>query len=80
MLVERPELVRGREVLEIGAGTGVCGIVAAKLGASKVCTHLISFLSASWTCSSNGLWAERPAVFRQVLMCQGDLADGSGQR
>ena len=56
MLVERPELVKGREVLEIGAGTGVCGIVAAKLGASKVGTHLFSFLSASWTCSSSGVW------------------------
>ena len=36
MLAERPELVRGREVLEMGSGTGLCGIVASQLGAAKV--------------------------------------------
>ena len=36
MLAERPELVRGLEVLEMGSGTGLCGIMAAKLGAAKV--------------------------------------------
>ena len=45
MLVERPQLVQGREVLEIGAGTGLCGIVAAKLGASKVFSCLVAPLS-----------------------------------
>ena len=45
MLVEKPQLVQGREVLEIGSGTGLCGIVAAKLGASKVSSHLITLLT-----------------------------------
>lgn len=36
LLVENPRLVEGKEVLEIGAGTGLCGIVAAKLGAAQV--------------------------------------------
>ncbi|CAK0787269.1 hypothetical protein CVIRNUC_010487 [Coccomyxa viridis] len=36
MLAERPDLVRGLDVLEMGSGTGLCGIVAAKLGAAKV--------------------------------------------
>jgi predicted nicotinamide N-methyase len=36
ILVDRPKLVSGLDVLEIGAGTGLCGIVAAKLGASQV--------------------------------------------
>ena len=36
MLVQKPALVQNRTVLEIGAGTGLCGIVAAKLGAAQV--------------------------------------------
>ena len=35
-LVDNPALVRGRRVLELGSGTGLCGIVAAKLGAAEV--------------------------------------------
>lgn len=31
-----PELVAGRSVLELGSGCGLCGIVAAKLGACQV--------------------------------------------
>lgn len=36
MLVEKPALVQHKTVLEIGAGTGLCGILAAKLGAAQV--------------------------------------------
>ncbi len=35
-LAEHVELVVGRRVLELGSGTGVCGILAAKLGAAQV--------------------------------------------
>lgn len=35
-LVDHPELVQGKNVLELGAGVGLCGLVAHKLGA-KVC-------------------------------------------
>lgn len=35
-LVAHPGIVAGKEVLEIGSGTGLCGIVAAKLGAHMV--------------------------------------------
>jgi predicted nicotinamide N-methyase len=36
-LAEHADLVAGRRVLELGSGTGVCGILAAKLGAAQVC-------------------------------------------
>ena len=63
MLVERPRLVHGREVLEIGAGTGLCGIVAAKLGASKVFSPFLTTLSAGYTISSSSRgWGTSPAV------------------
>lgn len=35
-LAAHPEAVAGARVLELGAGTGVCGILAAKLGAAQV--------------------------------------------
>ncbi len=34
-LVNDPSIVKGRSVLEIGAGTGLCGLVAARLGAAQ---------------------------------------------
>ncbi|OWZ24785.1 hypothetical protein PHMEG_00053 [Phytophthora megakarya] len=34
-LWRHPELVRGKRVLELGAGTGICSIVSSKLGAVK---------------------------------------------
>ncbi|KAK9824542.1 hypothetical protein WJX72_011185 [[Myrmecia] bisecta] len=35
-LVEHPEIVRGCDVLELGSGCGICGILAAQLGARNV--------------------------------------------
>ena len=34
-LAEHAELVAVRRVLELGSGTGLCGILAAKLGATQ---------------------------------------------
>ena len=36
MAADAPTLLRGRTVLELGSGTGVCGLYAASLGAAKV--------------------------------------------
>ena len=36
LLEKRPDLVRGRRVLELGSGCGLAGILAAKLGAAQV--------------------------------------------
>jgi len=37
-IAEHPEIVRGKDVLEIGAGLGLCGMVARELGARVVQT------------------------------------------
>ncbi|CAH8831999.1 unnamed protein product [Trichobilharzia szidati] len=46
-LVKHPEEVRGLRVLELGAGTGLCGIVAALLGARHV-----QFTDNDMTCAN----------------------------
>ena len=36
MVCDREEMIRGKTVLEVGAGVGACGFLASKLGASSV--------------------------------------------
>jgi len=39
-LQRNPELYAGQNVLELGAGGGLPGLIAAKCGAKKVCVFL----------------------------------------
>jgi predicted nicotinamide N-methyase len=46
-LLERPDSVEGRSVLDLGTGSGLCGIVAARLGASSVAAFDVDPLAAA---------------------------------
>ena len=48
-LIERPDLVAGKSVLDLGTGSGLCGIVAGKLGAASVHAVDVDPLAASAT-------------------------------
>ncbi|NUL83247.1 MAG: methyltransferase domain-containing protein [Armatimonadetes bacterium] len=52
-MAERPELVQSQSVLELGAGLGLCGMVAARLGG--VVTQTDSAPSALEMCRSNAV-------------------------
>jgi hypothetical protein len=62
-LIEHPELVRGKRVVEIGCGCGLVGIVAGALGAKSV---LLTDLDI-----------QLPVIQRNISLNQG-LFDGSG--
>jgi predicted nicotinamide N-methyase len=46
-LLDNPEVVRGREVLDIGSGSGIVAIAAAKAGASRVVAAEIDHFAAA---------------------------------
>ena len=46
-LLDNPEIVRGREVLDIGSGSGIVAIAAAKAGASRVVAAEIDHFAAA---------------------------------
>jgi predicted nicotinamide N-methyase len=46
-LLDNPEVVRGREVLDIGSGSGIVAIAAAKAGASRVIAAEIDHFAAA---------------------------------
>lgn len=46
-LIDRPELVRGKRVLDFGSGSGLCGIGAAKSGARVTAVELDPLAAAA---------------------------------
>src|SRR5437016_13744479 len=46
-LLDNPEVVRGREVLDIGSGSGIVAIAAAKAGAARVTAAEIDHFAAA---------------------------------
>ena len=46
-LLDRPEVVRGREVLDIGSGSGIVAIAAASAGARVVASEIDPFAAAA---------------------------------
>ena len=73
-LHENPSLVRGKRVLELGAGVGLPGIVAASLGATVTQTDYQkdSLLVARLNAMENGLSATPPSQLTQMV---GDWRD-----
>ena len=72
-LVENRELVEGRQVLEIGCGLGLPGLVAARLGAEVTMTDYIeaALTSAADNAAQNGI---NKIVFRQMDWRKPDAA------
>jgi predicted nicotinamide N-methyase len=48
-LIQQPAEVAGRSILDLGAGSGLCGIVAARLGAASVLASDIDPLASAAT-------------------------------
>ncbi len=56
-LIEHPGIIASKSVLEIGSGCGLCGIVAAKLGAAQVLLMYMSF------CCCTGHFADTHVIW-----------------
>jgi predicted nicotinamide N-methyase len=71
-IVEHPELVTGRRVLDVGSGSGIVAITAALAGAAKVTANDIdryALAAIALNSRSNGV---------TVTVRPGDLLDGDG--
>ena len=69
-ILDRPETVAGRRVLDLGAGSGLVGIAAAKVGASAV---IASEVNAYAVAAAPLNAAANDVAFASVL---GDITDG----
>ncbi len=68
-LAANPELVRGRRVLDFGAGSGVAAIAAARAGAAQVIacdTDPLARTATAWNAHRNGVHVTPSADFEDV--------------
>jgi len=75
-LEQRPELVRGKVITDMGTGSGILGIVAARLGAKKV--YMPEINQKAVACAKRNIW--RNKVWRRCDVFQSDLFARYGRR
>ncbi|BCY12066.1 methyltransferase [Actinoplanes sp. L3-i22] len=71
-VLDHPDLVTGRRVLDVACGCGVAGIAAAKAGAASVTSNDID----PFACAAAGMNADVNGVGLRLV--EGDLLDGDG--
>lgn len=71
-VLDHPDVVAGRRVLDVACGCGVAGIAAARAGAESVTANDID----PYACAAAGMNAETNAVTLRLV--EGDLLDGDG--
>lgn len=85
-LVDHPEVVSGHTVLDLGAGSGLVGIAAAKAGAARVLameSDPLGRIAIALNAAANGAiisLAEAPAVTQVDVVLAGDVFYDSGVR
>lgn len=85
MLLEKSREPLGKRVLELGAGTGLCGIYASTLGASSVvltdlgeCLPLLKRNATSYPCTVEELcWGTTPQHPVDLVLCADCLLPGA---
>lgn len=73
-LLDHPNVVAGRDVLDFGAGSGLVAIAAAKAGAAQVCAAEIDPFAAAAIAANAALNRVRIAVAADDLLGRGDPA------